>query len=284
MKYITNGINEKRIEINDKIPDGWYYGRVKSSVTTKDCMFINNGINEKFINKYAEIPEGWTKGRLYRKHQKKRKKIIYYNNGIIQKGFYAEDIIPDGWKKGKLPLSEAHKRACSKGHLGKHVTEETKRKISLHSNNNRKKANETITQKYGSLDSYYKQIYNKGIETKYKKWTINTSQVEKEYLKQLRKVYGYPDVMTQYRSEKYPFRCDFYIRSLDLYIELNAHWTHGGMPYDKNNPECQKKLELWKEKAKTSKFYENAIYTWTVRDVEKQKIAKENNLNYKVIY
>ena len=29
MKYITNGINEKRIEINDKIPDGWYYGRVK---------------------------------------------------------------------------------------------------------------------------------------------------------------------------------------------------------------------------------------------------------------
>ena len=93
-------------------------------------------------------------------------------------------------------------------------------------------------------------------KAKYKKGTINTSQVEKEYLKQLRKIYGYPDVMTQYKSEKYPFRCDFYIRSLDLYIELNVHWTHGGMPYDKNNPECQKKLELWKEKAKTSKFYD----------------------------
>ena len=48
--------------------------------------------------------------------------------------------------------------------------------------------------------------------------------------------------------------------------------------------ECKKQLEAWQEKAKTSKFYENAIQTWTVRDVEKQRIAKENNLNYKVIY
>ena len=43
-------------------------------------------------------------------------------------------------------------------------------------------------------------------------------------------------------------------------------------------------LKIWQEKAKQSKFYENAIKTWTERDVKKQKIAKENHLNYKVIY
>ena len=41
---------------------------------------------------------------------------------------------------------------------------------------------------------------------------------------------------------------------------------------------------VWQEKAKQSQFYENAIKTWTERDVEKQRVAKENNLNYKVIY
>ena len=41
---------------------------------------------------------------------------------------------------------------------------------------------------------------------------------------------------------------------------------------------------MWQEKAKTSQFYANAIKTWTERDVEKQRVAKENNLNCKIIY
>lgn len=37
---------------------------------------------------------------------------------------------------------------------------------------------------------------------------------------------------------------------------------------------------ILKEKAKKSKFYENAINVWTQRDVRKRNVAKENNLNW----
>lgn len=97
--------------------------------------------------------------------------------------------------------------------------------------------------------------------------------------------YGKDNVLYQYKDkERYPFYCDFYIKSEDLFIELNAHWTHGGKPYNPDDKECQEQLQTWQEKAKTSQFYANAITTWTIRDVNKLKCAKDNKLNYKVIY
>ena len=46
------------------------------------------------------------------------------------------------------------------------------------------------------------------------------------------------------------------------------------LPPDIDNLE---ELEYWK--SKNTKFYDNAITTWTIRDVEKRKIAKNNKLN-----
>ena len=63
-----------------------------------------------------------------------------------------------------------------------------------------------------------------------------------------------------------------------MFIECQYSWTHGGHPYNKEND--KEKLELWKEKAKTSKYYQNAINTWTIRDVNKREIANKNGLNY----
>jgi len=88
----------------------------------------------------------------------------------------------------------------------------------------------------------------------------------------------YSDIIYQYKSDLYPFNCDFYIPSLNLYIECNYHWTHGGHPYNENNKKDQNQLKNWKEK--NTKFYNNAINTWTIRDVNKRNIAKQNNLNY----
>lgn len=96
--------------------------------------------------------------------------------------------------------------------------------------------------------------------------------------------YGKENVLHPYRDERYPFNCDFYIISEDLFIEYNGTWTHGGHPFDPMDLDDIYKLEQWEEKAKTSPYYKNAIYTWTDLDVRKQKIAKENNLNYIVIY
>lgn len=88
------------------------------------------------------------------------------------------------------------------------------------------------------------------------------------------------NVKRQYKSEKYPFACDFYIPEKDLYIEYQGNWTHGEMPYNNQDLKCQNQLEQWKEKATNSKYYKIAIETWTVRDVKKRKIAQENSLNW----
>ena len=97
--------------------------------------------------------------------------------------------------------------------------------------------------------------------------------------------YGEDDVKAQYNADsRYPFECDFYIKSLDLFIELNLHWSHGNHPFNCESEEDVKKLKIWREKAKTSDFYKNAIETWTVRDVRKIQMAQKNNLNYKVYY
>ena len=91
----------------------------------------------------------------------------------------------------------------------------------------------------------------------------------------------YPDVKYQYKSDVYPFVCDFYIPELYLYIECNYHWTHGNKPYE-GTEEDNIKLNKWKQG--NTKYYDNAIYTWTNLDIRKYNIAKENKLNYLIFY
>ena len=121
--------------------------------------------------------------------------------------------------------------------------------------------------------------------SKKKNKSFNTSKPEEDLLALLGQIFGEEDITRQYRDPvRYPFNCDFYIKSLDLFIELNIHWTHGKVPYVEDDPQCAAKLNKWKEKANTSKFYKLAIKTWTDRDVSKLQIAQKNKLNYLVIY
>lgn len=124
----------------------------------------------------------------------------------------------------------------------------------------------------------------KSFETKLRNHSFNTSSPEDKYYSYLCEKYGDEDVVRQYSEERYPFACDFYIKSLDLFIELNLTWTHGGKLFDSNNSSDLEKLAVWKEKAKTSKYYQQAIYTWTDLDIRKMDAAIENKLNYKVYY
>lgn len=119
---------------------------------------------------------------------------------------------------------------------------------------------------------------NKQHETKKKNNSFNTSKIENKLELSLREMF--PDLETQYKSELYPFNCDFYIPSLNLYIEYNGMWLHGGKFFDKNDLNDLKKLSQWTEKSKNSKFYKNAIETWTIRDLNKLNTAIDNNLNY----
>ena len=120
-----------------------------------------------------------------------------------------------------------------------------------------------------------KEVQQKTYLTKKAHNTFNSSKPEEQTYDILKQ--KYPDVVRQYRSDKYPFACDFYIPGLDLYIECNYNWTHGNKPYEGTEEDIEI-VNKWK--AKNTRFYDNAINTWTIRDVKKRNIAKQNNLNW----
>ena len=141
--------------------------------------------------------------------------------------------------------------------------------------------NYTKTKKYkDKILLQQKEIQEKIYQTKKQNNSFNSSKIEKQFEDYLKE--NNINYKKQYKSEIYPFSCDFYLPDKDLYIEINAHWTHGGHPFDSTNKEDQLQLESWKQKG--TKFYDNAIETWTTRDVSKRNIAKQNKLNYLEIF
>ena len=104
--------------------------------------------------------------------------------------------------------------------------------------------------------------------------------------------FEFEDIVPQYKDiQRYNFACDFYIKSLDLFIEINFYWTHGYEPFNYNNIKHLKLLKNWIEESNNINFknerknqYKKAMYIWTIDDVNKFKTAKQNNLNYLTFY
>ena len=132
------------------------------------------------------------------------------------------------------------------------------------------------------LDAKKEQTQAHRNATKRKNKTFKASMQEDKVYQLLCEKFGENDVIRQYRSEKYPFNCDFYIKSINIYIECNFSWTHGGHWFDESSEEDQKMLQKWKDKG--TKYYDNAIETWTVRDMKKRKYAEKNKLKYVVLW
>ena len=131
------------------------------------------------------------------------------------------------------------------------------------------------------------EIVEKVWATKRRNGTFNTSQPEDSLYWFLCDKFGKEFVMRQhFDSVRYPFHCDFYITYLDLFIELNASWTHGGHWFDKNNPLDVLVLNEWEMRAKQkgSRYYKMAITNWTERDPLKLRTAISNHLNYLVFW
>ena len=164
------------------------------------------------------------------------------------------------------------------------------------SENNKLKSKQTWLSKYGVDHPLKSDIVKSKIdynlmvkhinETKRKNNSFNISKQEDECYALLKEKYH--DVIRQYMDERYPFNCDFYVPSFDLFIEFNCSQYHQNHPFDKDNEQDIIILEELKLKANLSKRhnegklsqYDNIIKTWTIRDVNKRNIAKQNKLNY----
>lgn len=164
-------------------------------------------------------------------------------------------------------------------------------KTTLQLDSVKEKIKETNLQRYGvpyyhqTTESREKQskrmIENKSkyLQTKIKNGTLKTSKPEQNLHQELLNIFD--NVQIQFTSNEYPFACDFYIPERQLYIELNASWTHNSAWYDENNLEHKKIATKW---SNSSAYYKQAHKTWTYYDVKKRQTAKENNLNYLVFW
>lgn len=137
------------------------------------------------------------------------------------------------------------------------------------------KRNKTNQERYGgNSPTNNKEIRDKQFNTKKENSKYTKSKMEDYSYELLRKYFD--DVERQYKDkERYPFNCDFYIPSLDLFIECQYFWTHNNHPFDKNNINDINKAQTLLEKN-----HINAFETWTIRDVKKRETAKQNNLNW----
>lgn len=138
----------------------------------------------------------------------------------------------------------------------------------------------TIQEKYGVNYAFSnKDIQKRALEASLQS-SSSKSKAEDAIYEELCCIYGKNNIIRQYKSNVYPFHCDFYIQSEDLYIEYQGSWTHGSRPYIEGDTTCVQQLQLWKEKAVNSEYYKDAIETWTYRDVIKRETAHRYNLNY----
>jgi len=152
----------------------------------------------------------------------------------------------------------------------------------------KKRRVKTCRERYGEN---YEKRNEKGYNTKRKNGTWVVSKDENLCYDLLLNYFNKNNVIRQYNEDpRYPFLCDFYIKSLDLFIECNFNWVHGKEPYDPNNEKHQEILKEWtrrSEKRKNDKkrnYYMGAIYTWSISDKNKIDTAKINNIKYLIFY
>ena len=118
----------------------------------------------------------------------------------------------------------------------------------------RGKVQVTMRERYGSSSYVQSDEYKQNVgviqakinATKRKNGMFNTSSIE-ERIKAL------GTFETQYNKDvRYPYLCDFYDKDRDLFIEVNASWTHGHHWYDieRDADTCEK----WKAKSEESSY------------------------------
>lgn len=137
------------------------------------------------------------------------------------------------------------------------------------------------SEEYRANQAAYKQAE---LEAKRQNHTFNSSGCEDLLYNRLVALFGTEQVIRQYQDERYPYACDFYVKDRDLFIELNASWTHGGRWWQQDSSWCRRQKAVWQDKAALHAFYKQALDTWLMRDTAKRVAAELGRLNYLVFW
>lgn len=207
-------------------------------------------------------------------------------------------------KKKNTDLVERHRQGCLRKYGVENISQvpgnrdkfaKTMMERYGHPNNfGRPEVAKSIFEKYG-VDSPGKipGIYEKMVATMKMRGNYGKfiSKAELKIYNKLKEFY--PNIIHQYKDKiRYPFMCDYYIPELDLFLEYQGYWAHGGHPFDPNSKEDLELVETWKNKGLALKekhspnegYYDGGIKVWTIKDPLKRETAKNNNLNYLEIW
>lgn len=122
------------------------------------------------------------------------------------------------------------------------------------------------------------EAIQKAKETRILNHTGKESVEENNFYEKLKLFIDESDIIRHYLDKnRYPFDCDFYIKSKDLFIEYQGHQTHGPAPYEPDNP------VHWTIIDELQKHGFSEL-TFTVRDPNKIATAKQNKINLLLIY
>ncbi len=284
---------KKNIELDEKILIKLYITENKTVQDIANFFNISTASVNRFLKKYD-----------IKKSEEQRKKAISntkQNKTIEERAEYAVKISQarTGKGLGNIPWNKG--KHTGNSWFGQHHTKETKLKISQTKQNKSPEEKAAIEQKrkssriylapwnkglhYTMSEEAIRQAKEKEIATKKINKSFTKSDLEELFYAKLKNYFLEKDIYRQYfDKERYPFSCDFYIKPLDLFIELNGNWTHGFRPFDPNDVNCLEQLAYWEKKALKSDYYKNAIYTWTDLDVRKRTTAFNNNLLYVQLY
>lgn len=235
-----------------------------------------------FLNKYKKLLSMNFQEFCESKEAKKIRKILlqkywkcklcplikYMINSYIQEKRYKKQSERD-------KISNSMKKSMK---FQEYIHSETYRKCQSKRLKNSIKFQKSIHSKERSdkiRNSLLKTGVSKIIETKRKNNTFNTSKPEKRIYEILKRKFS--DILYQWNYPNSNLIADFYIPSKNLIIEFQGSWTHGKKPYENTDLDNQI-IQYWK--SKHNKYYNKAIYCWTIKDPLKRKIAKENNINF----
>ena len=322
--WINNDVEQKMWVEESTIPEGWKKDRLPVTEETKqnlkaakqNLVHVHNNSESRIIHieeLQLYLDMGYERGRGNLSEEGLK------NIQESRRRFFDENphwVGPTSWKKGRetwnkgLPMSDEAKQKLSEKKQGLTLSEEAKQQKKLNEINTRiqnsgsleesykqaqQKRSDTISKLIEDNSNYIQDIVKKGFKTKMLNGTYQSSKPEELFYSRLLEIFDEQDIIRQYLDKgRYPYHCDFYIKSLDLFIELNLTWFHGGHPFNKDSEEDIARLNHLMSKqayyisSKTGKVKKNsyfdAVKCWTQRDPAKLQLAIQNNLNYIVIY
>ena len=108
------------------------------------------------------------------------------------------------------------------------------------------------------------------------------SKIEQDTYRYLCSRFSIDDIrFNEVIDDRYLFHVDFYINSMDVFIEINAHHSHGTHRFGTDPTDKQLLEELKKKVEKNPKSQaKDKIRVWTQSDPLKIKTAQDNNLLY----